>query len=197
MLLTGYSSRVHPVGPKRSVRTRDGACPSSTSSVATDSTSTRRATHICVRRRRGWPAHGLEHRAVDAAAKASPVGGAPRVKVNTTSTSGRVCELLELGAVKHVVRRARGVEQTHRTAARAPVSARSRWRNIAISGTIPEPPATSSSGPPRQRPTRSIHRSARVSRARRRRRSSSTRYGDTSPSSSRSTVSATVRSSGG
>ena len=67
-----------------------------------------------------------------------------------------------------------------------------RWRSIAISGTRPEPPATSSTGPP----SRADHvkgppigpRTSSSSPAR----TSSTRYGETSPSSMSSTVTASA-----
>ena len=71
-----------------------------------------------------------------------------------------------------------------------------RWRSIAISGTSPEPPATSSSGPPSA--VRQVKcpptgpRSSNSSPAC----ATPARYGETSPSSIRSTVSSSRGSSG-
>ena len=71
-----------------------------------------------------------------------------------------------------------------------------RWRSIDISGTSPEPPPISSSGPPsstRQEKCAPIGPRSSISSP-----SCSTpaRYGETSPSSIRSTVSASRPSSG-
>ena len=71
-----------------------------------------------------------------------------------------------------------------------------RCRSMAISGTTPEPPPTRSSGPP----SFAVHVKyppigPRISR-RSPTRTSSTRYGETSPSSIFSTVMATRESSG-
>ena len=70
-----------------------------------------------------------------------------------------------------------------------------RWRSIAIRGTIPEPPATRSSGPPSATSQTKYPPIGPRSSSRSPTRSTSVRYGETSPSSSRSTVSAIRASS--
>ena len=62
--------------------------------------------------------------------------GASRVKVSTRVVA-------ELVGVDHVVGRSHRVDEPHR---RGSGIVRRRWRSIAISGTTPEPPPTSSTG---------------------------------------------------
>ena len=99
---------------------------------------------------------------------------------------------VELGAVQDGRRIAHRVEQPERCPSCRP----RRARTIAISGTMPEPPATSSTGsvlasvpdePAAERPAQ-LDRVAD--------RSTCARYGDTSPSGNRSTVSSTSAPSG-
>ena len=92
---------------------------------------------------------------------------------------------LELVPVDHVLPRARRVQQPHRRVApdRGPVAQHRHQRDDArAAGDEQERAAVG------RRPRRTSRRSGRASRTGRRARASSARYGDTSPSSSRSTV---------
>ena len=95
-------------------------------------------------RRPGRPS--AASRASIAPREAGPVRRARRASACSArpSPSPRA-EPLELVAIEHVLERAGRSSSRASTVARACAA---RWRSIAISGTSPEPPATSSSGPP-------------------------------------------------
>jgi hypothetical protein len=87
-------------------------------------------------------------------------------------------------------------EYSSRHGTSVPVPAIARWRAIAMSGTTPDPPATSRSGPPiaasqtKYPPIGPFNSSGSPTAT------TWVRYGETSPSSRRSTVISTRGSSG-
>src|SRR3954453_9296880 len=179
-----------PVGPKRSAWIARGWWPPSTSSSATPSTNGVGPQT----KQRAWRPGERSASMAASTRRAQPVqpGGASRVYV----CSMRRPALGPSAASSSRYRTSPAVRAETSTVTGASLPRAARWRSMAISGTRPLPPATSSSGPPSSADQLKGPpigpRSSKTSPPR----SSSTRYGETSPSSTSSTVSWTAPSSG-
>ena len=186
------SSSHPPVGPKRSAWMRRGSWPASTSRSATRSTNGVGPQTKQRARPRRRPTPASIAASTRRASRVQP-GGARACTCSRRAGPSRGSSRVELVAVEHVVG-ARAPRPAGAPRRRCPRAA--RWRSIAISGTSPEPPATSSSGPP----SSTAHvkcppigpRTSNSSPGGR----SSTSYGETSPSSMSSTVSSSASTSG-
>ena len=126
-----------PVGPKRSVRTRPASKPASSSSWLAASTNPFEPHTNAVP---ALKAGSASKRGVDPPGVAGPAR-------RRLARERELRVVAELVGVDHVVAGPHRVDQPHRQSG----IVRRRWRSIAISGTTPEPPPTSSTGAsPRQ-----------------------------------------------